>query len=290
MPDTCVIASNTSTIPITQIQAQATHPERVLGVHFFSPAEKMPLLEVIPGSHTASWATATAVKFGRAMGKTVIVLRDSPGFWVNRILAPYINEAAWLLVEGTSIEAIDRAMTRFGFPVGPMTLIDEVGIDIAEKTSKVFHDAFGAGLAPPPVVDKLVKAGRLGRKAGKGFYRYPQGKKGKVDRAVYDVLDVRPNRDPKLGDIEARLMAAMLNEAVRAVSESVVRKPRDGDIGAIFGFGFPPFRGGPLRYIDDLGPEKLLTDLERLASRHGDRFAPAEHLVEMARTGQRFYK
>lgn len=290
VPDTCVIASNTSTIPITQIQAQATHPERVLGVHFFSPAEKMPLLEVIPGSHTASWATATAVKFGRAMGKTVIVLRDSPGFWVNRILAPYINEAAWLLVEGTSIEAIDRAMTRFGFPVGPMTLIDEVGIDIAEKTSKVFHDAFGARLAPPPVVDKLVKAGRLGRKAGKGFYRYTKGKKGKVDRAVYDVLDVRPNRDPELGDIEARLMAAMLNEAVRAVSESVVRKPRDGDIGAIFGFGFPPFRGGPLRYIDDLGPEKLLTDLERFASRHGDRFAPAERLVEMARTGQRFYK
>ncbi len=211
VPDTCVIASNTSTIPITQIQAQATHPERVLGVHFFSPAEKMPLLEVIPGSHTASWATATAVKFGRAMGKTVIVLRDSPGFWVNRILAPYINEAAWLLVEGTSIEAIDRAMTRFGFPVGPITLIDEVGIDVAEKTSKVFHDAFGARLAPPPVVDKLVKAGRLGRKTGKGFYRYTKGKKGKVDRAVYDILGVRPNRDPKLGDIEARLMAAMLN-------------------------------------------------------------------------------
>ena len=148
----------------------------------------------------------------------------------------------------------------------------------------------GARLAPPPVVDKLVKAGRLGRKAGKGFYRYTKGKKGKVDRAVYDVLDVRPNRDPELGDIEARLMAAMLNEAVRAVSESVGRQPRDGDIGAIFGFGFPPFRGGPLRYIDDLGPEKLLTDLERFASRHGDRFAPAERLVEMARTGQRFYK
>ncbi len=286
---TCVIASNTSTIPITQIQAHANHPDRIVGTHFFSPAEKMPLLEVIPGSHTAPWATATAVKFGRAMGKTVIVLRDSPGFWVNRILAPYINEAAWLLMEGTSIEAIDRAMTRFGFPVGPITLVVDVGIDVAEKSSKVFHDAFGARLAPPPVVAKLVEAGRLGRKAGRGFYRYAKGKKGKVDPVVYDLLGASPGRDLERGEIEARLMATMLNEAARAVSEGVVRKPRDGDVGAIFGFGFPPFRGGPLRYIDDLGPEHLLDRLRGLASRYGDRFAPAELLVEMAQTGKRFY-
>ena len=287
--ESCVIASNTSTIPITQIQAGATHPERILGVHFFSPAEKMPLLEVIPGSHTAPWATAAAVKLGRAMGKTVIVLRDSPGFWVNRILAPYINEAAWLVVEGTSIEAIDRAMTRFGFPVGPITLVDEVGLDIGEKSSNVFHEAFGARMAPPPVVAKLVKAGRLGRKTGRGFYQYTKGKKGKVDPAAYEILGVRPTRDLEPDDIQTRLLAAMLNEAVRAVAEGVVRSPRDGDIGAIFGFGFPPFRGGPLRYVDDWGPKNLLENVQELASRYGDRFAPAELLVEMAHSGTQFY-
>ncbi len=180
-------------------------------------------------------------------------------------------------------------MTAFGFPVGPITLVDEVGIDVADKSSKVFHDAFGARLAPPTVIAKLVEAGRLGRKAGRGFYQYAKGKKGKVDPVVYNLLGVRPDRKLDPSDIETRLMAAMLNEATRAVSDGVVRTHRDGDIGAIFGFGFPPFRGGPLRYIDDLGPEHLLDRLESLPSQHGDRFAPAELLVEMARTGKRFY-
>ncbi len=287
--DSCIIASNTSTIPIERLQEGAQHPERILGTHFFSPVAKMPLLEVIRGDDTADWVTATTVSFGRRMGKTVIVLSDAPGCWVNRILAPYMNEAGWLLTEGAPIETIDRAMTRFGFPVGPITLVDEVGLDVAEKASEVLHEAFGARLAPAPGVAKLVKAGRLGRKSGRGFYRYKKGKNAGVDSSVYELIGVRPTGGPEPEEMEQRLILTMLNEAARAFSEGVVREPRDGDIGAIFGFGFPPFRGGPLRYIDDRGAADIVEGLERYASRFGARFAPAELLVEMARTNRKFY-
>lgn len=287
--DSCIVASNTSTIPIGRLQEGAQHPERILGTHFFSPVEKMPLLEVIRGKDTADWVTATTVSFGRRMGKTVIVLRDAPGFWVNRILAPYMNEAGWLLMEGASIESIDRTMTEFGFPVGPITLVDEVGLDVAEKAATVLHEAFGDRLSPPPGVSRLVIAGRLGRKSGRGFYQYKEGKKRVVDSSVYEFIGVHATAGPEAVELEQRLILTMLNEAARAFSEGVVREPRDGDIGAIFGFGFPPFRGGPLRYIDDLGAAKIVNDLERYASRFGGRFTPAELLVKMARTNGKFY-
>lgn len=290
VPDTCILATNTSTIPVTRLQDGAAHPERIVGMHFFSPVEKLPLLEVIRGEHTADWTVATAVRFGREMGKTVIVLKDSPGFWVNRILAPYMNEAAWMLVEGVPIPALDRAMTRFGLPVGPITLLDEVGLDVALKASQVLHGAFGPRLAPPPVLAALVAAGRLGRKSGRGFHRFERGRRRGVDRSVNELLDVRPSRRrPSARDIETRLMLPMLNEAARAFSEGVVRSPRDADIGAIFGCGFPAFRGGPLWYIDDRGAAGVVADLERLASIHGERFAPADLLVEMARGHRKFY-
>ena len=223
------------------------------------------------------------------MGKTVIVVGDVPGFWINRILAPYMNEAGWLLSEGASIETLDRAMTRFGFPVGPITLLDEVGLDVAEKAAQVLHGAFGQRMAPAPGVSQLVQEGRLGRKSGRGFYQYKKGKKQGVDASVYEAVGVHPNGGPKPGDVELRLTLSLLNEAARAFSEGVVREPRDGDVGAIFGFGFPPFRGGPLRYIDDFGAANVVQDLERYASRYGERFAPADLLVEMARTNRKFY-
>ena len=287
--DSCIIATNTSTISIGRLQDGAQHPERVVGMHFFSPVAKMPLLEVIRGKDTADWATATAVRFGRRMGKTVIVLKDAPGFWVNRILAPYLNEAGWLLMEGVAIETIDRAMTRFGLPVGPITLIDEVGLDVAAKASTVLHEAFGSRFSPAPAVAALVQAGWLGRKAGRGFFRYKAGKKRGVDTAAYEMIGVHPRGGPPPEDVEQRLVLTMLNEAARAFSEGVVREARDGDIGAIYGLGFPPFRGGPLRYIDDRGAANIVRDLDRYASRFGDRFAPAEALVEMARSNRKFY-
>jgi 3-hydroxyacyl-CoA dehydrogenase/enoyl-CoA hydratase/3-hydroxybutyryl-CoA epimerase len=288
-PDRAVFASNTSTIPIGRIAEAARRPEQVIGMHFFSPVPRMPLLEVIPHERTGPAVVSTAVAFGRRMGKTAIVVKDSPGFWVNRILTPYMNEAGHLLTEGIAIEELDDLMVQFGFPVGPITLLDEVGMDVAEKVAGVMHATFGDRFAPAAAVAGLVKAGRLGRKAGKGFYDYGRGKKGGVDAAVYQLLGTQPNGGPRPADAIQRLVLAMLNEAARAVGDGIVRTPRDGDIAAIFGFGFPPFRGGPLRHADDLGAARLVGELERLAERLGPRFAPCDLLREQAARGTRFY-
>jgi 3-hydroxyacyl-CoA dehydrogenase / enoyl-CoA hydratase / 3-hydroxybutyryl-CoA epimerase len=284
-----VFASNTSTIPIHRIADGAARPERVIGMHFFSPVARMPLLEVIPARNTAAEVVSTAVAFGRRMGKTAIVVQDSPGFWINRILTPYMNEAGHLLVEGVAIEEIDRLMVEFGFPVGPITLVDEVGMDVGEKVIAVMHDAFGERLAPAAAFAAMVKTGRLGRKAGKGFYKYAGGKKGAVDPGVYELIGAHPNGGPRPAEIIQRLVLAMLNEAACAMGEGIVRTPRDGDLGAIFGFGFPPFRGGPLRHADDLGAARIVADLERLAERYGPRFAPCEALRDQARRSAKFY-
>jgi 3-hydroxyacyl-CoA dehydrogenase / enoyl-CoA hydratase / 3-hydroxybutyryl-CoA epimerase len=289
IPDTAVFASNTSTIPIGKIAEAARRPDRVIGMHFFSPVAKMPLLEVIPAARTSAATVSSAVTFGRRMGKTVIVVKDSPGFWINRILGPYINEAAHILLEGVGVDEVDRVMVQFGFPVGPVTLLDEVGLDVAAKAAGVLSAAFGERLAPVPALAGLVKAGRLGRKAGKGFYVYANGKKKGVDESVYGALGVHPNGGVRAAEIVQRLMSVMLNEAARAVGEGVVRVPRDGDIGAIFGFGFPPFHGGPLRYADDLGAARVVADLERFAERYGSRFAPCEVLQDQAKKGSKFY-
>lgn len=289
LPDGSVYATNTSTIPIQLIADGAAHPERVIGMHFFSPVEKMPLLEVIPGKDTNADTIVTAVRFGRLMGKTVIVVRDHPGFWVNRILSPYMNEAGHLLKEGTPIEAIDRTMTRYGFPVGPIALLDEVGIDVAQKASGVMHEAFGERLRPAPVIDALIGDRRLGRKNGRGLYRYEKGKKKGPDKSVYRLLGVRRNEEVSPETIEQRLLFAMLNEAAMAVGEGVVQSPRDGDIGAIFGIGFPPFRGGPLRVIDTLGAARVVDVLQSLAAMYGARFTPCDALVEQARANRKFY-
>ena len=285
LPERAVFASNTSTIPIAQIARASKRPEQVIGMHFFSPVARMPLLEVIPSAQTAPSAVSTAVAFGRRMGKTVIVVRDVPGFWVNRILGPYMNEAGQLLVQGVAAEEIDRLMVGFGFPVGPITLLDEVGLDVAIHAAGVLHAAFGERMAPVAALGKLQQAGRLGRKTNRGFYRYEKGKKAGIDPTVYELIGVQPNGGVPSSEVIQRLTYAMLNEAARAVGEGVVRVPRDGDIGAIFGIGFPPFRGGPLRYLDDLGAERAVADLERLAEHVGPRFTPCDTLRDLARRG-----
>jgi 3-hydroxyacyl-CoA dehydrogenase/enoyl-CoA hydratase/3-hydroxybutyryl-CoA epimerase len=229
------------------------------------------------------------VDFGRKMGKTVIVVKDHPGFWVNRILTPYLNEAGHLLAEGIPIEAIDRTMTRWGFPVGPVALLDEVGLDVAVKAGQVMHEAFGERLKPGDMLARMAADNRLGRKNGRGFYHYHKGHRTGVDDKVYDVLGVHRQEQTSPASIEQRLVYIMLNEAAMAVEEGVVRSPRDGDIGAIFGIGYPPFRGGPLRLIDDLGPVNVVDTLRQLAHAFGDRFTPAASLVAMAEADRRFY-
>ena len=284
-----IIATNTSTIPIHQISARARHPGRVLGMHFFSPVERMPLLEVIPTEATTPDTIVTAVRFGRRMGKTVIVVADRPGFWVNRILSPYLNEAGYLLQEGVRIELIDRTMTAFGFPVGPVALLDEVGLDVAQKAGSVMHEAFGDRMKPAASLPRMLGATRLGRKNGRGFYIYKAGHKAGVDRSVYALLGVRPGEDVHEDLVERRLVYSMLNEAALACADRVVRSPRDADIGAIFGIGFPAFRGGPLRMIDDVGAGRVVEILYQLQEQFGERFRPAPSLLEMARSGGRYY-
>jgi 3-hydroxyacyl-CoA dehydrogenase / enoyl-CoA hydratase / 3-hydroxybutyryl-CoA epimerase len=284
-----IFATNTSTIPIADIAANAARPGQVLGMHFFSPVDRMPLLEIIPTAATSPETIATAVNFGRKIGKTVIVVRDHPGFWVNRILTPYLNEAGYLFSEGVPMDVLDRIMTRFGFPVGPITLLDEVGLDVAAKAGKVMYAAFGERLTPSDLVGKMLADQRLGRKNGKGFYHYHKGQKTGPDETVYDLLKIRPKQTSATDLIEQRLVYAMLNEAAMAMSEGVVRSARDGDIGAIFGIGYPPFRGGPLRYLDEIGAAKAVEVLRSLESSVGARFAPAAGLVRMAERGERYY-
>ncbi len=286
---TAIFATNTSTIPIADIAANAARPGQVLGMHFFSPVDRMPLLEIIPTASTSPETIATAVNFGRKIGKTVIVVRDHPGFWVNRILTPYLNEAGYLFAEGVPMEVLDRVMTRFGFPVGPITLLDEVGLDVAAKAGKVMHAAFGDRLTPSELVGKMLADQRLGRKNGMGFYHYHKGHKTGPDETVYDLLGIRPKPTAATELIEQRLVYAMLNEAAMAMGEGVVRSARDGDIGAIFGIGYPPFRGGPLRYLDDIGAAKAVQVLRTLETKFGARFTPAEALVRMAERGERYY-
>ncbi|MBA2293432.1 MAG: enoyl-CoA hydratase/isomerase family protein [Gemmatimonadales bacterium] len=289
VPATTVIGTNTSTIPIADIAADARHAERVLGMHFFSPVARMPLLEVIPTDRTSGDALVTAVQFGRRMGKTVIVVADVPGFWVNRILSPYLNEAGFLLEEGVPIDVLDRVMTSWGFPVGPAALLDEVGLDVAEKAGKVMHQAFGDRLEPSRVIGVMRSDDRMGRKNGRGFYFYKDGHKSGADGSVFQLLGVRPQGEVDEQRVRDRLVFAMLNEAALAMSEGVVRTPRDADIGAIFGIGYPPFRGGPLRTLDGMGAAEVVARLERLAITCGPRFTPAPVLQEMSRTGGRWY-
>jgi 3-hydroxyacyl-CoA dehydrogenase/enoyl-CoA hydratase/3-hydroxybutyryl-CoA epimerase len=285
LPEHAIMATNTSTIPIESIAQASARPDRVLGMHFFSPVHKMPLLEVIVTPATDPQVVVTAVAVGKALGKTVIVVNDGPGFFVNRILGPYINEAGILLDQGARIEAVDAAMVQFGFPVGPITLVDEVGLDVASKAGGILAQAFGARLTPARSLTALAAAGRYGRKSRSGFYKYDsRGKKGEVDTTVYEMMPSGSVRaEVGAAEIQSRLMLAMLNETARCFEDGVLRSARDGDVGAVYGFGFPPFRGGPFRYMDQVGLSELVQQMEELNHRFPGRFEPADILVHMAR-------
>ncbi len=288
-PESSIFASNTSAIPIARLAEGSRRPGNVIGMHYFSPVEKMPLLEVITHAGTDPSVVATCVDLGKKQGKTVIVVRDGPGFYTSRVLAPYLNEAAHLLIEGADVGAVDTALRAYGFPVGPFQLLDEVGIDVGEKVSHVLHDAFGERMTPPATMAALVKEGRLGRKAKKGFYRYDV--KGKpVDSSVYAALPGGATRVPFPEDeLRERPVLLFLNEAIRCLEEGILRNARDGDIGAVFGLGFPPFRGGPFRAADAMGTAELLRRLEHWRERKGLRFEPAPLLRRMAERGERFH-
>ncbi len=290
--ETTIFASNTSSLPIGKIAAKAKRPENVIGLHYFSPVDKMPLVEIIPHASTSDKTISTTVAFAKKQGKTPIVVKDKAGFYVNRILAPYMNEAAILLLAGEPIDKIDKALVNFGFPVGPMQLLDEVGIDVGAKIGPILQADLGERFAAPNAFNKLLDDGRLGKKVNKGFYLYgSKAQKGKkrVDDSIYSLLNIKPSGTLSTDEIVKRCTYMMLNEAARCIDEGIVRNARDGDIGAIFGIGFPPFLGGPLRYIDKVGAQSLVAQLTQWAEQYGDRYSPCEALIKMADKGDTFY-
>ncbi|MCL4132940.1 UNVERIFIED_CONTAM: hypothetical protein GTU68_038570 [Idotea baltica] len=287
-----IFATNTSAIPIDDVAAKAKHPDRVVGMHYFSPVEKMPLLEVIKGSKTADWVTATAVELGKQQGKTVIVVNDGPGFYTTRILVPYNMEAVRLVLEGVAIEDIDNAMEKFGFPVGPIKLMDEVGIDVGAHIVDNLHQAFGERIPLIESMDKVIADDRKGRKNKRGFYDYSGKSKGKeIDQSIYSIIGVNNPGSKQLSaeNIAERIVLTMLNEAAYCLGDGILRSARDGDIGAIFGLGFPPFLGGPFRYMETIGINEVVTKLAALQKEHGERFKPAPMLLELVETDKTFY-
>ena len=285
-----ILASNTSTISITRMAESAPDPSRFVGMHFFYPVDRMELVEVIRGEKTSDETVATVVALAKKVRKTPIVVKDCAGFLVNRVLFPYMNEALLLLSEGASMDAIDKAATRFGMPMGPIALEDLVGLDTAFYAGHVMLKAYPDRAVATPVLDDLVKAGRLGQKSGAGFRKYGAKGKAEADPAVDAILEKHKTGDhiPTDAEITDRLFLAMLLEATRALEEGIVRDPSDVDMGLIYGIGFPPFKGGILRWADTEGAGKIVERLGQYAGL-GKRFEPTETVKKLAETGGRFY-
>ena len=289
MKDDAILASNTSTISITRLAESAPHPERFVGMHFFNPVDRMELVEVIRGAKTSDETIATVVALAKQVRKTPIVVKDCAGFLVNRVLLPYMNESLQLLQEGVPMDAIDEAATKFGMPMGPIALHDLIGIDTAAFAGKVMVEAYPDRAVPTRLLFDLVKAGRLGQKSGTGFRKH-SGKKVEADPAFAAILDRHRTGEHAMGqdEITDRLFLPMLLEATRVLEEGIVREPADVDMGLILGIGFPPFKGGILRWADSVGAGPLIDRLERFRPL-GKRFEPTETLVRHASAGEVFY-
>jgi 3-hydroxyacyl-CoA dehydrogenase/enoyl-CoA hydratase/3-hydroxybutyryl-CoA epimerase len=287
--NTCLIGTNTSTLPITELQAALARPERMAGFHFFNPVDRMPLIEVIRGEATSTRTVAAFVALAKRLGKTPVVVADGPGFLVNRVLGPYLNEASHLLVETGDVEGIDRALLQFGMPMGPLRLLDEVGIDVAAKASKVLAASYGDRAASAGVIEKLAASGRLGKKSGSGLYTH-KGKKATPDPGALTVLEIEHRRSVDPQEAIERAVDSMISEAARSLDEKVVRTPEELDLAMVMGIGFPPFRGGLLRYADSIGLSALVERLRRHEASLGSRFKPPEALVQRAGSGKNFYE
>ncbi len=288
LPGAAILATNTSSLSVDALADGLQHPARFVGLHFFNPVHRMPLVEVVRGAKTSDATLVTAVALARRLGKTPVVVRDSPGFVVNRILMPYLREAMHLLEEGHDLQAVDRAMRRFGMPMGPFEVLDEVGLDVAKKVAGVLSAAFPARMQSAPLLDRLVSAGRLGRKCGLGFYRHA-GRTRTADpalRALLALPALRTGTTP--GQLTERMVLAMVNEGARCVEDGIIADAGQVDLAMIFGAGFPPFRGGVLRHADALGLPHVVSRLRALRAEKGGRFEPCALLVTLAESGGAF--
>ncbi|HKJ03283.1 MAG TPA: 3-hydroxyacyl-CoA dehydrogenase NAD-binding domain-containing protein [Longimicrobiales bacterium] len=289
----CVVATNTSSLSVDAMAGVLDRPERFCGMHFFNPVHRMPLVEVVRGARTSDRSVATVYALALRLGKVPVVVRDGPGFLVNRILAPYLNEAGFILGDGATVDEVDHAALDFGMPMGPLRLVDEVGIDVSNHAGTSLHEALGDRLAPAPALVALGASGRLGRKGGLGFYVYDAGKDKGVDPEVYGVLGaaVPAERGGSVAPevIRRRLVIQMINEAARVLADGIVASAEELDLAMIMGTGFPPFRGGLLRFADTLHARGVLDRLRTLHGIHGERFAPARLLEELASSDRTFY-
>ncbi|MEX2404068.1 MAG: fatty acid oxidation complex subunit alpha FadJ [Balneolales bacterium] len=293
-PDHCIYASNTSSLPIAEIAKKAKRPANVLGMHYFSPVRKMPLLEIVKTKKTSDKAIATAYDVGVKQGKTVIVVSDGPGFYTTRILAAYMNESLVLIEQGIRIEELDRYMKEFGFPVGPAVLMDEVGIDVAAHVTEVMSELFlERKITSSTSASTLLDAGYKGKKNKKGFYRYDisfiNKKKKEPNTEMYSYIGGKSRRSFKRDEVQERMVLTMVNEAAHCLQEGIVANPQDADIGAVFGLGFPPFLGGPFHYIDLQGPARVLEKMNKYEKEHGARFTPAQILKDHGRKNRKFH-
>ncbi len=291
LPATATLASNTSAISIGRLAEGLKRPENFCGIHFFNPVRKMALVEVIRAPQTSDETVATAVAFAKGLGKNPIVVNDGPGFLVNRLLSPYMNETLALLTQGIPIKAVDGAAKAFGMPMGPITLCDVVGLDTSLFAGRVMAEAYPDRFLSSPLMEALVKAGRLGQKSGAGFFVY-RDKSGRGDPdPAFDAILAPLITNPQTMDAETltlRMFLPMVLEATRILQEKKVRDPRDVDLGLIFGVGFPPFKGGLLFWADTIGTPKIVELLKPFESL-GERYRPTPLLLELAAAGRRFY-
>ncbi len=284
-----IVVSNTSSLRIDDMASAFKYPQRFAGMHFFNPVHMMPLVEVIRGKNTSDETVATTFQLAKKLGKTPVVVGDGPGFLVNRLLLPYMVEAISLLEEGQTPEDIDKTMEAFGMPMGPIELFDEVGIDVANKVAKILAASMGDRMAESTMLDNLVKDNRTGKKSGVGFYKY-EGKKRVSDPSIKSYFTINEKKQLNDEDLINRMVYPMINEAARCLEEKIAARPKDVDLGMIFGTGFAPFRGGLLTYADDEGISKVYETLQALAESDHNRFKPSSALEKIYKSGKGFYE